>query len=137
MELHVKVLAWLNVVLGGLGVVFALGAMAGAQWLAEMLHNVNAEFEVPLALIQVLVTVVLGAILVSSLPCLVLGFGLLNLRPWARILGLVLSALLLLNFPFGTVVALYAFWVLLKPETEALFKAAAATGSAGGSLRPR
>ena len=43
MELHVKVLAWLNVVLGGLGVVFALGAMAGAQWLAGVVPNVNAR----------------------------------------------------------------------------------------------
>ena len=137
MEVHVKVLAWLNVVLGGLGVVFALGAMASAQWLAHLLHNVNAEFEVPVALIQVLVTVVLGTILVSSLPCLILGFGLLNFRPWARILGLVLSALLLLNFPFGTAVALYGFWVLLQPETEALFRGGAATGSAGGSPRRR
>lgn len=137
MEVHVKVLAWLNVVLGGLGVVFALAAMASAQWLAHLLHNVNAEFEVPVALIQVVVTVVLGTILVSSLPCLILGFGLLNFRPWARILGLVLSALLLLNFPFGTAVALYAFWVLLKPETEALFTAGAATGSAGGSPHRR
>jgi len=134
MVTHVKVLAWLNVILGGLGVVCALAAMAVGQWLAHLLHNVNAEFEVPLAIIQVAITVVLGAIVVSSLPCLLLGFGLLNFRPWARILGLVLSAVLLLNFPFGTVVALYAFWVLLKPETEALF---APTGSAGGSLRPR
>lgn len=133
MEVHVKVLAWLNVVLGGLGVVFALAAMASAQWLAHLLHNVNAEFEIPLALIQVVVTVILGTILISSLPCLVLGFGLLNFRPWARILGLVLSALLLLNFPFGTAVALYAFWVLLRPEAEALFNRGAATGFAGGS----
>jgi hypothetical protein len=137
MELHVKILAWLNVLLGGLGVACALAAMTVGQWLATVLHNVNAEFEVPLAIIQVGVTVILGAIIVSSLPCLILGFGLLNFRPWARILGLVLSAILLLNFPFGTVVALYAFWVLLKPETEILFKADAATGSAGGNPRPR
>lgn len=137
MQTHVKVLAWLNVVLGGMGVVFALGAMASAQWLAQALHDVNAEFEVPLALIQVVVTVILGTILVSSLPCLILGFGLLNFRPWARILGLVLCALLLLNFPFGTAVALYGFWVLLKPETEALFQAAGATNYAGGSRHPR
>ncbi|MCL4796725.1 MAG: hypothetical protein KJZ84_19330 [Bryobacteraceae bacterium] len=136
MQTHVKVLAWLNVVLGGMGVVFALGAMASAQWLAQVLHDVNAEFEVPLALIQVVVTVILGTIMVSSLPCLILGFGLLNFRPWARILGLLLCALLLLNFPFGTAVALYGFWVLLKPETEALFQPAGATNYAGGSRHP-
>jgi hypothetical protein len=136
MATHVKLLAWMNVLLGGLGVVAALGAMASAQWLAHLLHNVNAEFEVPVALIQVGVTVILGTILVTSLPCLILAFGLLNFRPWARILGLVLSALLLLHFPFGTVVALYAFWVLLRPQTEALFRDAETTGSAGESPRP-
>ena len=57
-----------------------------------------------------------------SLPCLVLGYGLMNLRPWARVMGLVLAALNLLNVPIGTAISLYAFWVLLKPETEALFK---------------
>lgn len=132
MQTHVKVLGWLNVVLGGMGVVIALAVMASAQWLAHLLHNVNAEFEVPVALIQVGVSVVVGVILLTSLPCLVLGFGLLSVRPWGRVLGLVLSAVLLLNFPFGTAVALYGFWVLLKPETEALFR-----DSAGGSLRPR
>jgi hypothetical protein len=38
------------------------------------------------------------------------------------VLGLVLAALNLLNVPLGTALSLYAFWVLLKPETEALFK---------------
>jgi uncharacterized membrane protein (DUF2068 family) len=68
------------------------------------------------------VTVIVVLILVLSLPTFILGFGLYNLRPWARILGLVLAAIHLLNVPLGTIVSVYAFWVLLNPQTEALFR---------------
>ncbi|MGB9612116.1 MAG: hypothetical protein ACPL7M_14190, partial [Bryobacteraceae bacterium] len=60
--------------------------------------------------------------LVLSLPSLILGYGLYNFRPWARILGIVLAAIHLLNVPVGTLISIYAFWVLLKPETAALFE---------------
>jgi hypothetical protein len=44
----------------------------------------------------------LGVImLILSLPGIIAGIGLLNFRPWARILTIVLSALNLMNFPFG------------------------------------
>jgi len=33
----------------------------------------------------------------------------------------VLCAINLLHVPLGTILGLYGFWVLLKPETEALF----------------
>ena len=45
----------------------------------------------------------------------------LSFKPWARILGIVLSALHLLNVPFGTAVGIYGLWALLNRETEALF----------------
>jgi hypothetical protein len=32
-----------------------------------------------------------------------------------------MSGLSLFHVPIGTALALYSFWVLLKPETEALF----------------
>ena len=36
---------------------------------------------------------------------------------------IVLSALHLINIPFGTVLAVYGLWVLLSKETESLFSA--------------
>jgi hypothetical protein len=78
------------------------------------------------ALLPIHIIAIVGGIitlftLLLSLPALLLGYGLLNLRPWARILGLVMSGLSLFHVPIGTALALYSFWVLLKPETEALF----------------
>ncbi len=123
MASHVRILAWFNIVMGGLGVLFAALTFAGASILPAILEAVSGEGAyVPAQIIQIIATVVVGVILVLSLPSLILGFGLYNYRPWARILGIVLAAINLLNVPLGTIVSLYAFWVLLKPETEALFK---------------
>jgi hypothetical protein len=64
---------------------------------------------------------VFTVITVLSVPGLIAGYGLLKIRRWARVLGIVLSALSLLNVPFGTALGAYGLWILLKPETEALF----------------
>ncbi len=125
---HVKILAWFNVVLGALGVLAGFALFSGAMAVAEMFRYAVEEAGMPAELLQLLAVIVTGVILVMSLPCLILGYGLMNLRPWARVLGIVLAALNLLNVPIGTAVSLYAFWVLLKPETEAMFKAAPAAG---------
>ncbi len=123
MATHVRILAWFNIVIGGLGVLAACITFAGASALPAILAAVAHEAaEIPIGVIQIVVTFIVGMILVLSLPSLILGFGLYHFRPWARILGLVLAAINLLNLPFGTVVSLYAFWVLLKPETEELFR---------------
>lgn len=123
MTTHVRILAWFNIALGGIGVLAALFTFAGASFLGVLLANVAQEAnDIPIGLIQIGATIFIALILVMSLPCLVLGFGLYYVRPWARILGLVLAAINLLHFPLGTAVSLYGFWVLLKPETELMFK---------------
>jgi hypothetical protein len=56
-----------------------------------------------------------------SLPGLFAGWGLLTFKPWARILAIVLAILNLIHIPFGTLLGIYALWVLLSRETERLF----------------
>lgn len=63
----------------------------------------------------------MGLLLVLALPTIALGIGLLKYRPWARSTGTVISIIELLNFPIGTVLGIYALWVLLSPETDPLF----------------
>ena len=60
-------------------------------------------------------------LLALSLPGLITGIGLLKFQSWARILGIVLSAINLINIPFGTILGIYGLWVLLSKETEPLF----------------
>jgi hypothetical protein len=60
-------------------------------------------------------------VLALSLPGLIGGVALLQFKPWARILMIVISALDLLSFPFQTALGIYGLWVLLNRETEQLF----------------
>jgi len=123
MATHIRILAWLNIVIGGIGVLVALLSFAGASILPVFVTALAGEnLDIPMGVIQIILTVIVCVVLVLSLPSLVLGYGLYYLRPWARVLGLVLSALHLLNMPFGTALGLYGFWILLKPESEALFR---------------
>lgn len=123
METHVKVLAVLFIVFGALGVLAALGIMAifgGTMGLV----GATAQDEgtaIALPIIGLTGTLLTIFLLVVSLPGLVAGFGLLSFRNWARILGIVLSAINLIHIPFGTILGVYGLWVLLSKETERLF----------------
>lgn len=122
---HVRVLAYLNIVFGALGllaalaVVFIFGGIAGIVGVAAP-HNPDA-LHVAVPVLGIIGMVVCVILLLVSLPGIILGAGLLKLQPWARILGIVLSALNLLNVPFGTALGIYGLWVLLQQETERLF----------------
>jgi uncharacterized membrane protein (DUF2068 family) len=60
-------------------------------------------------------------LLAIGIPQLVCGIGLLNFKRWARILGIVLAAISLLNVPIGTIFGIYALVILFSKETEAIF----------------
>jgi hypothetical protein len=124
MESHVKVLGWLNVMFGGLGVLLSFAVLGGIVAVSSLFGIGGEEALLPIHIIAIVGGIITLFTLLLSLPALLLGYGLLNLRPWARILGLVMSGLSLFHIPIGTALALYSFWVLLKPETEALFRQA-------------
>jgi hypothetical protein len=46
---------------------------------------------------------------------------LINYKPWARVLMVVVSAISLIHVPLGTAVGVYGLWVLLNDETKYLF----------------
>ena len=126
MAQHVKILGVLHLVyagfvlLAGIIVLVVMGGIAG--FIGATDQSPDSAAAVP----------ILGAIggfvfillLVLSLPGLIGGFGLLQFKPWARILTIVLSAFELLSVPLGTALGIYGLWVLLNKETERLFQPA-------------
>jgi hypothetical protein len=123
MTTHVKVLGVLFIALSALALVFAvflLLAIGGAAGIVGMTTDPeDAAIAIP---VLGLAGTTLGLmLLVFSLPGLITGWGLLAFKPWARILGIVLSVLQLLNIPFGTALGIYGLWVLLNKDTERLF----------------
>jgi hypothetical protein len=123
---HVKVLAVLYIVFSALGVLGALimmmvfGAAAGSVGLSG-----DPDAAMALPFIGLVGTGLVIFLLAVSIPGLVLGWGLLKLKPWARIFGIVLCAINLINFPIGTALGIYGLIVLLNGETERLFSSAA------------
>src|SRR5262245_5248226 len=120
---HVKVLAWLHIIFGGLAVLagvivlVVLGGIAGLVGASE--PPADARIAVPI--LGGIGTAVFFFLTVLGVPGIIAGAGLLKFAPWARILTLVLSALDLLNVPIGTALGIYGLWVLTKRETETLF----------------
>lgn len=126
MSTHVKVLGVLFIAVSALGVLAALFLMIAVGGAAGIVGATADPEEAALALpiIGLTGTALIGLLLVLSLPGLITGFGLLGFRPWARIVGIVLAILQLVNVPIGTMLGIYALWVLLNKDTERLFAGA-------------
>jgi hypothetical protein len=127
MDTHVRVVGILHIVFGVLGLLVGLaglllfGGIAGLAALGE--GDPDAIAAVPI--FGAAGTLIFVIALVLSLPGIIAGAALLKYRPWARIIVIILSAIQLINFPFGTALGVYALWVLLSPQTVARFDSAA------------
>jgi hypothetical protein len=55
-------------------------------------------------------------------------YGLLTRKAWARVVAIVVAVLGLLNVPIGTLIGIYALWVLFSGSVEAYFEVPAAAG---------
>ena len=126
METHVKVLGALQIALGSLSLLAAViltVVFMGGVGAMGMSGDPDAQRAMPF--VGLIGTSIVTLLVVTSLPSIVTGIGLLKLRPWARILGIVLSVLSLVMIPFGTIVGAYGLWVLFSKDTERLFNAQA------------
>ena len=127
METHVKVLGALQIAMGAFGLFSAL-VLVAVFGVASSAVGLSGEPEAAIALPIIGITgMALVAFLVTlSLPSVVIGIGLIQHRPWARIGGIVLSILGMIMIPFGTILGVYGVWVLFSKETERLFLPVAA-----------
>ena len=123
MTTHVKVLAVLYLFLSAFGLLAAL-AVSMAFGVAGGIVGANADpndAAVALPIIGLTGTMLVAFLVLTSLPGLIAGVGLLRFRPWARILAIVVAVINLIHIPIGTAVGIYGLWVLLNRETERLF----------------
>lgn len=125
---HVKILAILNIIYGGLLVIAAVFVFLVMGGIASFVtaSDTTGEGAAAAPILGMIGAGVAIFLLVLSAPSIIAGLGLLKFQPWARILTIILSALHLLSIPFGTALGIYGLWVLLNPETEGLFRGAPA-----------
>lgn len=130
MQGHVKAIAIIYIVLGCLGACAGLlmllffGGLAGAG-----VASGNGDAQAGGLALGAIGGVIFLVVLIVSVPSILAGWGLLKYKPWARILTIVLAALNLLSIPIGTIIGIYALWVMLNKDTMPLF---APAGSGGG-----
>jgi hypothetical protein len=131
MQTHVKVLGVMYLAVGGcmlVGALFLVLTMGGvAGIVGATAEPEDAAIAIPiLGIAGTALSAFLG---IFSLPSLITGYGLINYKPWSRVVGIVLSAISLIFIPFGTIVGAYGLWVLLSKDTEHLFNTAPVTPS--------
>jgi len=133
-DFHVNVLGWIMIAHAAISSLIGLIVMFGGQLAGQFILNnprilENADPDIPpeafslIAPVAFLVGVIL---LIVSMPSIAAGVGLLHHRSWGRGLTLVLSVFGIIQFPLGTVTAIYSFWVLLSQGGKSFFKERAA-----------
>jgi hypothetical protein len=127
MDTHVKVLGALQIAYGAFGLLLALllvfifGGAAGIVGASADPEAVS----IAVPIIGLTGMALVGFLSLTSLPSVIIGIGLLRMRPWARIAGIVISIIGLVMIPFGTIIGVYGLWVLFSKDTERLFMATA------------
>ena len=121
MEKHVTAVAALNIGFGALGLFIAI-----IVFVAVVGGGVLSGDPETMGITAIVGTAIAFFFVLTSVPEIIGGIGLLKRWPWARILVLIISFVDLINIPFGTIIGVYGIWVLLKDETAQLFKPSAA-----------
>jgi tRNA A-37 threonylcarbamoyl transferase component Bud32 len=121
MEKHIALVALLCIVFGTIGIIIGIITLA-------VISGGGAISKDPTAMkITGIVGPAVGFFFVlTSVPEVIGGIGLLKRRGWAKILIMIISILDLMAIPIGTAIAIYTLWVLLNEKTAQLFAQAAA-----------
>ena len=117
MSTHVKIIGWLHIIYGLLGLLLAFGMVAGGMLGGAFSGSVRGM--IGFGLIGTVGGVFVAAF---AIPGLIAGYGLLKYYDWARIIMIVIAVLELIRFPVGTAIGVYTLWALLSADGAALFK---------------
>ena len=125
MEQHLPILGWLLIV--GNALFLAMGVFVFI--LLTGIGAVSGDAEA-MSILAIVGTSVALLMTVMALPGIIAGYGLLKRRSWGRVLAIVVAVLSLFNVPFGTVLGIYALWVLLQQAANEYFSPTPITYSA-------
>ncbi len=130
MEKHLTVVAVLNFVYRGFGVILGLILFLLGAWFRPFMEGLIEygaihPHEIPppvLTIVPAILVFIAVLILLGSVAGIVGAAAVLKRREWGRILLLVVSFFTLLDVPLGTLLGGYSIWVLMTDETIRMFK---------------
>jgi hypothetical protein len=127
MREHIRILGILNIVMGCLGalagitVLIVFGGLAGLAGVSAGTWGTDRDGFMAMPILAIIGVSIAVFLFLLSLPSIIGGWGLLNYKPWSRVLMLVISVLHLFHIPLGTALGIYGLFVLLNDETRQLF----------------
>ena len=114
---HVKILGWLYIVANAIFLVIGFFVFTLLTGIGVAAGDPDAV--AVLGIVGTSVGLLLAAL---SLPGMIAGYGLLTRKAWGRILALIVGIINLVNIPVGTVIGLYALWVLMQERAVDYFE---------------
>ncbi len=121
MDKHFDILGYLYIVFGIIGLLIGIAIFIFFTGLATLPDDIEGS-----AVLLIIGWFIGGLLMITSVPGIIGGIGLLKRKNWARILVIVLGFFNLIEFPFGTILGIYTLWVLLKEESTKYFTPAGA-----------
>lgn len=123
MDMHITILGWLLI---GSGILTAIAGMI-LVFVGQIFGRlpIPIERQMPMGvppLAAWFLSVIGLAVLALAAATAAAGVGLHQYRTWARVFAIVMAALMILHFPIGTAIAVYAFWVLFSEEGQKYYK---------------
>jgi hypothetical protein len=127
---HIRILGILNIVMGTLtsllGVVAMLAMGTIASFIEASLPSAGgSDYHDAVVAAPVVASIGFGIAIfffVLGLPSIIGGWGLMNYRPWSRILMIIVSIFHLFHVPLGTALGVYGLWVLLSADGQRLLE---------------
>jgi hypothetical protein len=124
LEMHVKIVAWLKIVANSLLLLLGLCGFLLFGGIG-LFAAADSGDPVVLPILGLIGTLGLAFFAALGLPGILAGWGLLRRKKWGQILGIVIGALNLFNFPVGTAIGGYSLFVLLQDSAQEYFDGAA------------
>jgi len=117
MEKHITLLGVLHIVYHAIGAAVGVAIFALLSTIACIADDPDAAI-----VLTIVGTSIAVFLLLLTLPGIIAGIGIIRRRSWARILGMVVGGLGLIDIPLGTALGVYTFWVLMHDDCMKLFK---------------
>ncbi len=114
---HYYFLGILYLVFGALGVIGGILAFMVIAGVGFFSGSIAAS-----GITAIIATVVLVITILTSLPGLIIGYGLIKRWCWVRIPTIIIGILNLPGFPFGTILGIYTLWLFLNDESNRYYR---------------
>ncbi len=116
MESHKRILGIIYIVSGILLVLVMMFVSIFLSFLVPWLANSAAEDQqwVFTWLVPFIGAIAIFVCVFIALPSMIAGWGLLNNKPWAMVLALVVGCLRIFSFPIGTAIGIYTIWIYVE-----------------------